>query len=224
MNEHNENGAGSARASGTVSNGRMATLGAIILAAIVLLFLATSGVNGPLPANQADLEGGPEDASAMQARKADSPRLEIRTQLGSLVIELYPDQAPRTVTRLLELVRDGYYDSDTYMETRPQLGFVIAKLGESLISFKPVDEVNGLSSKRGSVAISRPQASSAYLNNLFFGYGNQPELEKHYIIIGQVLEGLDQIEHSSPGLRYRVNEVRIHGLGQADVGGRDTLG
>lgn len=151
------------------------------------------------------------DISQNKTRPATDahPRVSINTQIGAVLIELYPEQAPKTVAELVSLIKSGYYDSDTIMETRPELGLVIAKIGGSAKSFEFTDDTNALTSHRGSVAISKSSTSHAYLNNIFIGYNSQPELEKHYTIIGQVVEGIDDAERSKPGILYKVSSLKL---------------
>lgn len=128
-----------------------------------------------------------------------NPVIEIQVPAGKLRIELYQQHAPVTVAKLIELVKAGYYNQSTVYDSRQNLGFVIAKTGESAESFDFKDETNTLSSQRGSFAISKSTVSKAYLNNLFVGFNKQPDLEKHYFIIGQVLEGLELVEKNPSG-------------------------
>ena len=137
------------------------------------------------------------------------PLIEIDTVAGKLRIELYPTQAPVAVAELVKLTKSGYYNSDTLLQSQPQLGFAIAKLGQSLKKFNFKDEPSTLTSRRGSVAIAKLSASPAYLNNLFFGYGQQLDLEKHYTIIGQVVDGLQWVEKFAPGERLKVNSFKL---------------
>ena len=37
------------------------------------------------------------------------PRVKLTTSKGEVVIELYPDKAPKTVDNFLQYVRDGHY-------------------------------------------------------------------------------------------------------------------
>lgn len=137
------------------------------------------------------------------------PLIEIDTVAGKLRIELYPTQAPVAVAELVKLTKSGYYNSDTLLQSQPQLGFAIAKLGQSPKKFNFKDEPSALTSRRGSVAIAKSSASPAYLNNLFFGYGQQLDLEKHYTIIGQVVDGLQWVEKFAPGERLKVNSFKL---------------
>lgn len=128
-----------------------------------------------------------------------NPVIEIQVPMGKLRIELYREQAPKTVAKLIDLVKSSYFNQSTVFESRANLGFVIAKIGKSAEAFYFKDELNALPSRRGSFAISKSNVSKAYLNNLFVGFDKQPELQKHYIIIGQVLEGLELIEKNPSG-------------------------
>lgn len=128
-----------------------------------------------------------------------NPVIDVQVPMGKLRIELYREQAPKTVAKLIDLVKSGYFNQSTVFESRANLGFVIAKIGKSAEAFDFKDELNTLSSRRGSFAISKSNVSKAYLNNLFVGFDKQPELQKHYIIIGQVLEGLELIEKNPSG-------------------------
>jgi len=135
--------------------------------------------------------------------------VEIETEIGNIQVKFYSDKAPVAVTELIKLVKSGNFDSDTFLEARPQLGFAIAKIGDTAKAFDFKDDTNNLTSGRGSVGISKLSASNAYLNNIFFGYNSQPDLEKHYTIIGQVIKGLDLIERSAKGSRYKVNSFKL---------------
>jgi len=145
------------------------------------------------------------------------PVIEINTEIGKLRVELYPEFAPDAVTELIKLIKSGYYDSDTLMQSRTHLGFAIAKLGQSPKTFDFEDEPNKLISRRGSMAIAKSSASPAYLNNLFFGYRSQPALEKHYVIIGQIIDGLELVEKSPSGLRIKVNSFKLIDRNQSAI-------
>jgi cyclophilin family peptidyl-prolyl cis-trans isomerase len=131
--------------------------------------------------------------------------VEFQSEFGPLRVELYPERAPRTVADLLKLVESNYYATDAVMESRPGLGFVIFKLGDSYKTLEFEDEETNLASERGSVAVSRKKVSGAYLNNIFVGFKAQPELEKHYIIIGRVIAGLEGYEKAGATERYAIS-------------------
>lgn len=149
--------------------------------------------------------------------------VEIFTDVGQLWVEFYPERAPNVVAELIELIRSGYYDSGTIVESRPDIGFVISKVDANMRSFEFEEEVTGLTSRRGSIAIARPSMSPAYLNNIFVGYLKRPDLEQHYTIIGQVIKGIDTVEMAPQGKRHAVRKFRLgneaQAVGKAKVGG-----
>src|SRR5438034_8872800 len=42
------------------------------------------------------------------------PHVTLQTSLGKIVLELYPDKAPRTVANFLSYVRDGHYNGTVF--------------------------------------------------------------------------------------------------------------
>ena len=51
------------------------------------------------------------------------PIVEMRTNVGTMKLELYPDKAPKTVDNFLSYVRGGFYDGTIFHRVVP--GFVI---------------------------------------------------------------------------------------------------
>lgn len=192
---------------------KLISAGLVLLLAVGLIFQFSGKlmpVSTPAPASQQTNEAPINSASTNTALPAgDGPLIEIDTEVGKIHVELYPAQAPVTVAQMIKLVQTGYYNSDTLMQSQAQLGFAIAKLGEKVKTFNFRDESNNLTSRRGSVAIAKSSSSPAYLNNIFFGYASQPNLEKYYTIIGQVVDGIELIEKSMSGERLKVNSFKL---------------
>ena len=46
----------------------------------------------------------------MARNPADAPRVELKTSMGTLKVELYVKHAPRTCKNFVELARRGYYN------------------------------------------------------------------------------------------------------------------
>ncbi len=51
---------------------------------------------------------------------AANPQVELKTSLGSIAIELYPDKAPKTVDNFLQYVKDGFYDGTIFHRVIPK--------------------------------------------------------------------------------------------------------
>jgi len=140
----------------------------------------------------------------------NNPVIQISTDLGNLKIELYPDYAPVVVRKLIKLIGENYYRQGVVLDSKPGIGFVIAKVSADAHHFDVTDdEVNNLRSERGSVAILKHNVSPAYLNNIFVGYKSQLELQENYIILGHVLEGVADVEKNSVGKTGTVSAVSV---------------
>ena len=48
------------------------------------------------------------------AQAADAPRVKFATSMGEIVVEVYPDKAPKTVENFLQYVRDGHYNGTVF--------------------------------------------------------------------------------------------------------------
>src|SRR5690242_10421564 len=57
------------------------------------------------------------------AASAANPEVEIKTDMGTIVVELYPDKAPATVANFLEYGKSGQYDGTIFHRVMP--GFMI---------------------------------------------------------------------------------------------------
>src|SRR4051812_12343316 len=62
-------------------------------------------------------------AHAAAPTAAANPQVEVRTNMGSFVIELYPENAPNTVKNFLQYVNDGFYNGTIFHRVMP--GFMI---------------------------------------------------------------------------------------------------
>jgi cyclophilin family peptidyl-prolyl cis-trans isomerase len=56
---------------------------------------------------------GPAPVAASSTHQA-APRVKLATSAGDIVIEVYPDKAPKTVENFLQYVRDKHYDGTIF--------------------------------------------------------------------------------------------------------------
>ena len=54
---------------------------------------------------------------------AANPQVEIKTNFGTVAVELYPEKAPKTVKNFLQYVKDGFYKDSIFHRVIP--GFMI---------------------------------------------------------------------------------------------------
>jgi peptidyl-prolyl cis-trans isomerase A (cyclophilin A)/peptidyl-prolyl cis-trans isomerase B (cyclophilin B) len=145
-------------------------------------------------------------AAAHTALAAD-PRVELRTNQGSIVIELYPGKAPKTVANFLQYVKDGHYNGTVFHRVIP--GFMIQGGGldkdmREKATRAPVENeaANGLKNDYGTVAMARtPDPHSAkgqfFINvkdNAFLNFREPTPQGYGYTVFGKVVSGMDVVE------------------------------
>jgi len=137
---------------------------------------------------------------------AADPQVELKTSMGTVVIELYPDKAPLTVDNFLQYVKDRHYDGTVFHRVIP--GFMIQGGGFGPdFSEKPVrkpvrnEAANGLRNETGTIAMARtpdPHSATAqfFINiadNEFLNF-RFPTLEGYgYSVFGKVVKGMDVV-------------------------------
>lgn len=144
---------------------------------------------------------------------AANPKVEIKTNLGAIQVELYPDQSPKTVENFLNYVKDDYYTGTIFH--RVIAGFMVQGGGfDQNYTQKPTrqpvenEAANGLKNTIGTIAMARTQdphsASSQFFinvaNNHFLDY-TAPTLQGYgYTVFGKVTSGMDVVNNiaSSP--------------------------
>jgi cyclophilin family peptidyl-prolyl cis-trans isomerase len=133
----------------------------------------------------------------------DSPRVELTTDEGAIVLELFPDKAPITVSNFLQYVDDGYYDGTIFHRVIP--GFV-AQGGGLTYDFTrkpPRDPIanesdNGLSNKPMTLAMARHSDPDSATSQFYINLNHNPGLDATeerpgYTVFGQVVDGYDTI-------------------------------
>ncbi|HEX5487572.1 MAG TPA: peptidylprolyl isomerase [Rhodanobacteraceae bacterium] len=151
----------------------------------------------------------PATASSSAAPAAPAhPQVEIKTSMGDIVIELFPDKSPKTVANFLQYVKDGFYAGTVFHRVIPgyliQGGLYTREL-QPKRTLPPIpDEANnGLSNLRGTVAAARgPDVDSAtaqffinVVDNPRLDYvGNQSGMTWGYAVFGKVVKGMDIVD------------------------------
>ena len=145
---------------------------------------------------------------AVAAEDAAGRYVRIETDLGGFVVELAPDEAPKTVENFLQYVEDGHYYRTIFH--RVIAGFVVQGGGYSRYFNErptrppvPYEGDNGLSNVRGSVAMARtsdPNSATAQwyvnltdktgLDHVAKEIGDKPG----YTVFGRDVEGMDVVD------------------------------
>jgi cyclophilin family peptidyl-prolyl cis-trans isomerase len=141
---------------------------------------------------------------------AADPQVDIRTNVGSIRVELYPAKAPKTVENFLKYVKDGHYNGTVFHRVID--GFMVQGGGfEPSYKQKPTRGAianeaqagvkGGLRNEVGTLAMARtsdPNSATAqfFINvgeNSFLNWGD-PRSDGHgYAVFGKVVDGLDVV-------------------------------
>ena len=132
--------------------------------------------------------------------------VEMKTNFGNIVLELYPDKAPKTVENFLQYVADGFYKNTVFHRVIPN--FMIQGGGfDTTLNQKPTrspitnEAANGLKNEAGTIAMARtsdPHSASAQFfinvaNNGFLNYKAPNQSGYGYTVFGKVISGIDVV-------------------------------
>ena len=147
------------------------------------------------------------DAPASEADKTASKVL-IKTNLGEMTVELYPDKAPKTVENFLAYVNAKFYDGTVFHRVIDnfmiQGGGFTPDLRQKATRPAIANEAkNGLSNSRGTLAMARTGDPNSATAQFFINVVDNPRLDYTsdangstwgYCVFGKVISGLDVVD------------------------------
>ena len=146
-------------------------------------------------------------AAAAADKGSGAPRVRLATSMGDIVIELDPEEAPKTVENFLGYAQGGFYDGTVFHRVID--GFMIQGGGftEDMTQKPTGEEItneadNGLKNKRGTVAMARRGDPDSASSQFFINTVNNRPLDHTgkspqgwgYAVFGQVVEGMDVVD------------------------------
>lgn len=144
------------------------------------------------------------ESSERDAYRQTLPRVELVTNMGTIVLELYKDQAPISVANFLEYVQDGFYDGTIFHRVEPgmviQGGGFTASMSRKETGEPIVNEAgNGLRNLRGTLGAARTSdmnsATAQFYINLVDNAGfNGDGITGGYAVFGRVYEGMEVVD------------------------------
>lgn len=136
---------------------------------------------------------------------AGSPRVALDTSKGRIVVELYPDKAPKTVENFLAYVESGFFDGTVFH--RVIKGFMIQGGGftpdmEKKGTRAPIvnEAETGLKNERGTIAMARTNDPNSATSQFFINHNDNPGLDYQgprnpgYAAFGRVVDGLAVVD------------------------------
>jgi peptidylprolyl isomerase len=123
---------------------------------------------------------------------------------GRVVIQLLPDLAPKHVERIKELARKGFYDGTPFH--RVIEGFMAqggdpsgTGSGGSDLPNLPAEFTKQRKFLRGTVGAARTADPNSANSQFFIMFAPAPSLDGQYTIWGQVLSGMEFVDHIKRG-------------------------
>jgi cyclophilin family peptidyl-prolyl cis-trans isomerase len=176
-----------------------------LLIALVAAVCSAAAPQAPKSAAKAAPKAAAPKAAAKAAPAAPKPtgpvHVALDTTKGKIVLELYPDKAPKTVDNFLKYVKAGHYDNTIFH--RVIAGFMVQGGGftadmKQKATRPPIknEADNGLTNDRGTVAMARTSdpdsaTSQFFINvvdNTFLNFSSRPP---GYAVFGKVIEGME---------------------------------
>jgi peptidyl-prolyl cis-trans isomerase B (cyclophilin B) len=129
----------------------------------------------------------------------------IKTVAGDMVIEFWPDVAPKTVENFKTLAKKGFYDGTAFH--RIIKGFMVQggdpltkdetkqnRWGTGDPGYKIKAEFNERSHKRGVISMARSQDPDSAGSQFFICHGDPSFLDRQYTAFGKLIQGDDVLE------------------------------
>jgi FKBP-type peptidyl-prolyl cis-trans isomerase len=145
--------------------------------------------------------------SLSAAPGAAKPHVKMETTQGVIVVELYPQSAPKTVENFLQYVKDGFYDNTVFHRVIKnfmiQGGGFTKDLQEKPTRAPVVNEAdNGLKNELGTLAMARTGDPNSATAQFFINTKNNDDLNFRskdaqgwgYCVFGKVISGLDVVK------------------------------
>jgi len=171
-----------------------------------------------------------KDEARTATSKSDAKEVAvIKTSEGEMVIEFWPDVAPKTVENFKTLAKKGFYDGTCFH--RVIKGFMIQG-GDPLTKdpakeglwgtgdpgYKIKAEFNDRKHVRGVISMARSQHPDSAGCQFFICHGNPSSLDGQYTTFGKLIKGDDVLEkiastatrpQDRPVKRMNIDSIKI---------------
>lgn len=145
--------------------------------------------------------------SAQQKSPGAGPIIVLDTVKGTIEFETYPEEAPKTVARVVELVKKNFYNGLRFHRAEPNF---LVQVGDPVSrdvsrqawwgrqgSGKPIGIAEVTKKRRhvvGAVSMAYPGSDRMLADSQFFiTRRTAPELDGKYTVFGKVLKGQDVV-------------------------------
>ena len=147
----------------------------------------------------------------------------MNTTKGTIELELYPEDAPKTVENFVKLARDGYYDGVIFHRVIPDFmiqGGDPTGTGRGGPGYQFEDEFNRHKVERGALAMANAGPNTNGSQFFIVTAEATPWLDGKHTVFGRVTSGMDVVDEIStvdrdssdkPREDVRIEAVQISG-------------
>lgn len=169
----------------------------IVLASVALMMVAGCA-KSEADKSKADTPKAetPKQETKVSTTDAKHPRVIMETDMGKIVLELFPDVAPNHVKSFLSLANKGFYNGLTFH--RVIKNFVIQGGdpkgdGSGNAGYTIAAEFSNMKHMPGTLAMARASDPNSASCQFYICLAPLPSLDGKYTIFGQVAEGMDVV-------------------------------
>jgi cyclophilin family peptidyl-prolyl cis-trans isomerase len=121
----------------------------------------------------------------------------LHTNHGAISLELYPDDAPKTVDNFTKLAREGFYDGVIFHRVIPDFmiqGGDPTGTGTGGPGYKFEDEFNQHKVERGALAMANAGPNTNGSQFFIVTTDAAPWLDGKHTVFGEVTSGMDAVD------------------------------
>jgi len=172
-------------------------------------------------------------AGCNQEKKYTKPTIDIQTYYGDIIIELYPDKAPKTVAAFLSFIDSGYFKNTTFYRVLKKDDQPMNAAKTQLIQgglwqskFKKQQTIpgiplettkqTGILHQEGVLSLARSEEANSGNTEFFICMDDEPDYDyggaaspdkKGYVTFGRVISGMKYVKqiHSQPDYETNFN-------------------
>lgn len=179
---------------------------------------------------------------AITTLSAENPKILMKTELGDILIEVYPDKVPITVANFLRYIDEGRFEGAVFfrvvtMDNQPVMDIKIEIIQGGIrqtANARPLPPIEhettdktGVLHKDGAISMARLMPGSAS-SDFFICVGDQPSLDfggrrnrdgQGFAAFGMVIEGMDvvrKIQQQPSERQYLTKPVKILSIKRVD--------
>jgi peptidyl-prolyl cis-trans isomerase B (cyclophilin B) len=121
----------------------------------------------------------------------------IHTNQGAIALELFPEDAPKTVDNFVKLARDGFYDGVVFHRVIPDFmiqGGDPTGTGSGGPGYQFEDEFNDQKVVRGALAMANAGPNTNGSQFFIVTTEAAPWLDGKHTVFGRVTDGMDVVD------------------------------